>query len=284
MAGPLRASNGSASWAQRSSEEAREGDAEQRDAALRGSSAARRGAGPGRPPARWRCARWRRKRMGTGGAREVVESEPKHDRAGRAEAPRACSAPTRSTVPTKFSSSSAALAPGAEGCWSRWTAAPAGDDRPRVEVVHERVQMAARRPADDRDEPGFVQRRDIARPSGCLARQLGGRDPPRRPRAAPPATGGGSRFSVGRDLSRPSGLETPLRPWRGTSCGRSRPRSATRPRAPHLAPAARQRSQGAVPRSCATRPPPGMPRRSRGPRRTGWSPRKISNTARLASE
>ena len=79
-------------------------------------------------------------------------------------------------------------------------AALAGDDRPRIAVVGERVEVATRADAEHRDEVSLSQHGDLAHGDGCRGRATCARSQGRRPTGGRPGAGGGTRA---RDRVRP---------------------------------------------------------------------------------
>ena len=147
-------------------------------------------------------------RLRARGARVVVEAQAQHhgpaDAAGAAQpAGDAVDQPDEQRVQAR----QVARAAAAER--------PLGADRPpahprphapRVAVVGERVEVPARALAEHRDEVVLVQPRDVADRPQALGAQLARRDVARRPRAARPAAGAGtrSRRRAARAAARPA--------------------------------------------------------------------------------
>ena len=102
-------------------------------------------------------------RVRAGGAREVVEAQPQHDRAAH---PLRAAQPARD--PVDEADERRRRAPRATGAAAQRAlradraAAPAGPHRPRVAVVGQRVQVPAGRPPEHRDERALGQPGDLA--------------------------------------------------------------------------------------------------------------------------
>ena len=198
-----------------------------------------------------------RQRVRARRAREVARSAAAGRPCGRRDRPRAGGAATRSTSATsvgvELRRATVRDRPSARCDPIERRRRPVAHG-PRIAVVGQRVQVAARGPSEHR-RPACSRRRGRARRRssgrGCVASP---RSPGRRPRAARPAAGAGTRArSSGGTTSSPSGLAT-----RARHLGQElRARDAHRDRqADLLADAAAQRAPRSRPASPRSRSSP----------------------------
>ena len=181
---------------------------------------------------------------------------------------------TRSTSPTRVASSLLRGRPVPERRWSRSSRVAGRPHRAGVAVVGERVQVPAgcppsTPPGPPRGEPATSP--TVVIPNRWSLAAVTGPTPQSR------STGSGWRNASSRSggtTSRPSGLATPLATLarnfvRATPTVMGRPTSLA-----HVAAQPRGDLRGRARRGVAARRRRGRPRRSKGPRRAAWCPRR----------